>query len=118
MSKQRVVLTMAGHQLEAYFNDNVTAQALIRQFPLSVPMLNLYGREMTYRFQAALPTRNLSTSGYQVGDIAYWAPRHSFVIFYKQTGEVISSLQLIGHIEGNLDFMVGAGVLDATFEDR
>nr|WP_263852840.1 cyclophilin-like fold protein [Companilactobacillus keshanensis] len=30
--------------------------------------------------------------------MAYWTPRHSFVIFYKQTGEVISELQKIGHI--------------------
>ncbi|KRN28071.1 hypothetical protein IV38_GL001521 [Lactobacillus selangorensis] len=116
MSNTNIKITVNNQTLSGQFFDNKTAQALLAQFPETLPMLNLYGREMTYRFKKALPTDQLSTSGYQVGDIAYWAPRHSFVIFYKQTGEVISDLQKIGHIDSDLAFLNHAGDLQFQFK--
>ncbi|WP_412990297.1 cyclophilin-like fold protein [Pediococcus siamensis] len=96
--------------------ENATAQALIANFPLTLPMLNLYAREMTYRFKNALPASETKTTSYHTGDIAYWAPRHSFVIFYKQTGEVISHLQLVGHINSDLSFMSKLGNTEMQFK--
>lgn len=95
---QKITFNLDGTVFNANFEDNQTANAIIDKMPLSLDMMNLYSRELTYRFKEALPAKEPQTSSYAVGDIAYWIPRHSFVIFYKQTGEVISELQKIGHI--------------------
>ena len=60
-------------------------------------MADLYGRELCYRFGAPLPTDNVSYTGYEVGEIVYWPPRHSFVIMYAQNGEMFD-MQKIGKI--------------------
>ncbi|NLR10709.1 MULTISPECIES: cyclophilin-like fold protein [Lactobacillaceae] len=95
---EKVKMTLDGKTLTANFEDNQTAAAIVEKMPLQLDMMNLYSRELTYRFKQALPANEPHTTGYVVGDIAYWIPRHSFVIFYKQTGEVISDLQMVGHI--------------------
>ncbi|KLD59780.1 hypothetical protein WP50_15615 [Lactiplantibacillus plantarum] len=74
--------------------------------------------EYTYRFQQALPANGAHTTGYAVGDIAYWTPRHSLVIFYEQTGEVISNLQKIGHINaGDLKQFRSSRNIKMQFEE-
>lgn len=89
----KVKITVGKERLTATFLDNATTRSLIRRFPLTVPMEDLYAREMCYHFPEALPAEEAGRSGYEVGDIGYWTPRHSLVIFYKQNGEVISNLQ-------------------------
>lgn len=111
----KVKLTINDQELTADFDDNDTSRAIMAQFPLKVSMMNLYSREMTYRFKEALPAKKAKTSGYEVGDIAYWAPRHSFVIFYKQTGEVIDDLQKIGHIKNDISFFNQSGDTNIEF---
>lgn len=51
-----------------------------------------------------------------MGDIAYWTPRHSFVIFYEQNGEIIGNLQKIGRIHSGVDLFARTGDTDVTFE--
>ena len=112
----RVKITAGDKTLYADFLDNATTKSLIAKFPLTLPMQDLYGREMCYRFDEALPAREAGTSGYAVGDIAYWTPRHSFVIFYKQNGEVISNLQKVGHIASGVELFATTGDTDVRFE--
>lgn len=114
---KKINLTTAHQRLTANFEENATTATLLAQMPLTLPMRNLYTRELTYRFPHALPANEAHTSGYAVGDIVYWTPRHSFVIFYRQTGEVISDLQKVGHINGGdlMQFRT-AGTVEITFE--
>lgn len=43
---------------------------LIEQMPMTLPMMDLYGREMCYRYGTyALPTDDLWSDGYEVGDV-------------------------------------------------
>ena len=112
----KVTITVAGKTLTATFLDNATTRHLITQFPLKLPMMDLYSREMCYRFPTPLPAEEAGISGYQVGDIAYWTPRHSFVIFYEQNGEVISNLQKIGNIDFGSEVFRGIGNIDVTFD--
>ena len=71
---------------------------------------------MCYRFTEALPANEAGSSGYEVGDIAYWTPRHSFVIFYKQNGEIISNLQKVGYIDSGVDLFSRTVNAEVTFE--
>lgn len=79
-------------------------------------MMNLYGREMCHRFQKPLPANEAHDERYEVGEIAYWPPRHSFVIFYKQNGEIIDDLQKIGRIRGDMTIFENLGDTQVKFE--
>lgn len=112
----KVKVTAGEHVLIATFLDNATTRALIAKFPLTVPMMDLYSREMCYRFPDALPANEAKTSGYEVGDIVYWTPRHSFVIMYEQNSERISNLQKIGRIDSGVEIFKRTGDIHVTFE--
>ncbi|MHC5374396.1 cyclophilin-like fold protein [Enterococcus sp. LJL120] len=116
MSEISVKILVQDQELDAIFFNNDTTQALLSQFPLTIPMMDLYSREMCYRFAEDLPASQATTSGYQVGDIAYWTPRHSFVIFYEQNNEVISNLQIVGHIASGVELFATTGDTEVTFE--
>lgn len=45
---------------------------------------------MCYRFPDALPTDNMRTVSYEVGEIIYWPSRYSVFIMYKQDGKQFS----------------------------
>ena len=112
----QVKITVGNQVLQASFLDNATTRNLVARFPLTIHMMDLYDREMCYRFPDVLPAKEARRSGYEVGDIAYWTPRHSFVIFYKQNGEVIGDLQKIGRIHSGVDMFAHTGATDVTFE--
>lgn len=103
-SEIKIKVTVGERVLTATLIDNATTRSLISKFPLNVPMMNLYSREMCYRFADSLPANEQQESGYEVGDLSYWSPRHSLVIFYSQNGEVIGNLQKIGHFDSNVEF--------------
>lgn len=104
-----------GRELTAVMADNPTTRALMEKMPMTLPMMNLYGREMCYRFGEALPMGTLRVDRYEVGDIVYWPPRHSFVILYRQTGEEFERQQ-VGHITESLDVFADGSDADVTFE--
>jgi len=112
----KVKVTAGSQVLTATLIDNATTRSLISKFPLTVPMKNLYSREMVYRFPEPMPAEEAQRSGYEVGDLGYWTPGHSLVIFYEQNGEVISNLQKIGRFASKLDFFKSVEAIDVKFE--
>lgn len=111
----KVKISVGGKILTATFLDNATTRHLLSRFPLTIPMVDLYSREMCYHFPEALPANEAGRSGYEVGDIAYWTPRHSFVIFYKQNGEIIGNLQKIGRVDSGVEIFSRTGDVDVKF---
>ena len=112
----KIKITAKGKTLTAVMENNTTVQAFVKQLPVTLPMQNLYSREMCYHYgSGGLPTGELRSDGYQVGDIIYWPPRGSFVILYVQNGELFER-QHMGHTKDNVDFFLGAGDVDVTFE--
>lgn len=112
----RVKITVGDNELIATLENNVTTQAIIEQMPMTLPMMNLYGREMCYRYGAyALPTDNLCYNRYKIGDIAYWAPGGSLVILYAQNGEQFE-YQYLGHIDSGVEVFKNTGDVDVKFE--
>lgn len=112
----KIKVTAGKQVLTATLIDNATTRSLIGKFPLTVPMKNLYSREMVYRFSVSLPAEQAQRSGYEVGDLSYWTPGHSLVIFYAQNGEVIDSLQKIGRFDADLSFFKSIEAADVRFE--
>lgn len=112
----KVKITVGNTELIAKMEKNATTQALIEQMPMTLPMMDLYGREMCYRYGAyALPTDNLQSDGYQIGDIAYWAPGGSLVILYEQNGERFER-QHLGHIDAGVEVFKNTGDTEVRFE--
>lgn len=108
-------ITVNGRTLSTTMEDNVTTRAIMKRLPLDLNMLDLYGREMCYRFADELPYEEASTKGYEVGDIVYWPPRHSFVIMYHQDGERFG-FQKLGHISEDITGIFGHGDVRVSFE--
>lgn len=103
------------HELTATLLNNATTRAFVNKLPITLPMLDLYNREMCYRFPEALPTDNVNICGYEVGEIVYYPPMHSFVIMYAQNGEHFS-MQKLGTINSDVAVLNGIGNIDITFE--
>ena len=111
----RMKITVGSHTLIATLENNATAQAFAAKLPITLPMMDLYGREMCYRFPDALPSDDVRTRGYEVGEIVYYPPLHSFVIMYAQNGERFQ-MQSIGRVEGNVSLFNGIGDVDVKFD--
>lgn len=110
-----VKVKFGNHELSATLLNNATTRAFVEKLPITLPMLDLYSREMCYRFPEALPTDNVNTCSYEVGEIVYYPPRHSFVILYAQNGEQFS-MQKIGRINSGVTTFNNIGNVDVTFE--
>ena len=93
--------------------DNALTRELVKRLPMTIPMMDLYGRELCYRFPEALPTDSVEYRGYRVGEIVYWPPRHSFVILYAQNGEAFD-MQRVGRIEWGLEELARLGDAEVT----
>ena len=102
---RRIRITAGNRTWYATLDDNATARALIAKLPLTLPLEDLY--------RDALPANEVSYRGYEVGEIVYWPPRHSFVILYAQNGEHFD-MQPIGRIEKGVEEMGRVGSMKAT----
>jgi len=116
MSEIRMRITVGNQVFIASLVDNATTSSLIEMLPVTLPMMDLYSKGLVYRFPEELPANEGQTSGYEVGDISYWTPGHSFIIFYAQNRETISNLQKIGHIDFGAEILDGIGSVDVTFK--
>lgn len=112
----KIKVTVGEKVLLATLIDNATTHSLISKFPLTIPMKALYSREMCYRFDNALLANEEQRSGYKIGDLSYWTPLHSLVIFFEQNGEVISNLQKIGHFDSSVEIFKETGDVNVKFE--
>lgn len=114
--KMSILIRVEGKELSAVLENNAATRALIKKLPMTVMMKDLYAREMCYRMgPGALPTENLRSDRYEVGDIIYWAPGGSLVILYEQNGEEFTRQQL-GHIDKGVEFFKTTGDVNVTFE--
>lgn len=114
-SKIRIKAIVNGQTLYATLENNSTTRDFVAKLPITLPMMDLYGREMCYRFDEALSTDNLQSNSYEIGEIAYWAPRHSFVILYEQNGERFER-QTLGKFDSSVDIFKTTGDANVTFE--
>ncbi len=116
VSEMKIKITAGNTELTAKMENNATTQAIIEQMPMTLPMMNLYGREMCYRYGAyALPTDKMQSDEYEIGDIVYWAPGGSFVILYEQNGEHFER-QYLGHIDSGVEVFKNSKDMNVTFE--
>ena len=112
----KMKITVGGKKLTATLEDNATTRALMEKMPMTLPMMDLYGREMCYRFEEELPAEQAEYGSFDVGDISYWTPWHSFVIVYAESGESIDHLQPVGTVDEGVEWFAHTGDAEVTFE--
>lgn len=112
----RIRITVGEQELTATLIDNATTRAIVDMLPMTLPMMDLYSREMCYRFPEDLPAEEAEYNSFDVGDISYWTPWHSFVIVYAESGEAIDNLQRIGTVDSGVEFFSTTGDTNVTFE--
>ena len=110
----KIIVAVNGKNLYATLEDNPASRAMYEKMPFTVKMKNLYGRELCFNLPFALPEGRQTATNYEVGDIIYWPPRHSFIILYKQNGERFRR-QHLGHIEAGVEMFSTAEDIDVTF---
>ena len=111
----KIKMIFGNKVLTATLSNNATSRAFVEKLPITLPMLDLYSREMCYRFPDALPANEATTRGYEVGEIVYYPPRNSFVIMYAQNGERFQ-MQTIGRVDSNVEAFRNIGNIDVRFE--
>lgn len=114
-NEYKIKVTVNDQELYATLKNNATTMDFIKKLPITLPMMDLYNREMCYRFDDALTTDNLQSNSYEVGEIAYWPPRHSFVILYEQNGEKFER-QVLGKFDSSVDIFKTTGNTNVKFE--
>ena len=113
----KVKITVGEQVLYADFADNATSRYLMEKMPMTLPMMDLYGREMCYRFSGEdIPAEEARYGAFDVGKILYWTPWHSFVIVYAESDEEIDNLQYVGEIEAGVALFAETGDCEVTFE--
>ena len=98
----KIQIEARGKKWTISLENNETARALYAKLPLTLDMEDLYGLELCCRFRKALPAREVEMRGYEIGEVVYWPPRHSFVILYRQNGEAFD-MQSVGRVESGID---------------
>ena len=116
VSQLKMRITVGDQVLTATLIDNATTRALMEKMPMTLSMMDLYGREMCYRFPEDLPAEEAGYDSFDVGDISYWTPWHSFVIVYAESGESIDNLQRVGTVDEGVEFFATTGDATVTFE--
>lgn len=114
-NEYKIKLTAGTREFTAAFYKNATTDALVQMMPMTLPMMDLYGNEMCYRFPNALPTDDAHIQGYEVGEIMYWPPGHSVVIRYAQNGERFE-MQKLGKLDSGIEFFKTCGDIDVRVE--
>jgi hypothetical protein len=111
----KIKITVGNITMSAVLYEGETSRALAAKLPFTVRMMDLYEREMCYHFPQALPVDNVQTTGYEVGEIIYWPPRHSLVIMYAQNGGRFG-MQKIGRIDSGVEVFKNTGDINVTFD--
>lgn len=113
--EMRVKISVNNKVLYAVLDDNATSRAIYNKLPLKLFMQDLYSREMCYNFDESFKTENLRSDNYEVGDLIYWPPMHSFVILYRQNGEKFRR-QHLGKVLSGVEIFESTGDAEVLFE--
>ena len=103
IEKSKINIEIGNTKLTALLENNETARDFLKLLPITITMKELYESEKYAELPVKLSRAEVTRQGYEIGDIGYWAPGNCLVIYYKQTGEIINGLQIIGKIHDNID---------------
>lgn len=116
--KIRVVIKAGGQEFSAVFDENETAQAIVRQFPVTMNMKELNGNEKYCYLSENYPMDERMTGQIRKGDLMLYGA-DCFVLFYD-TFSTSYQYTPVGHIENpdGLEKALGKGTVEVSFAIR
>ena len=103
-----IQIRIGDNVVTATLNQTEAARDFIALLPLTIEMDDHMRREKTGIIPKRLSDRTPGSRTYDKGDLGYWRPRNTFVIFYRQDGHDIPGPGIV--LLGRLDS--GAEVFD------
>lgn len=103
----KIKITSGNQVIFASLNNSAPAQDLLNRLPITLYLNAHQNRE--YYASIHLDNNSSTQDGYQIGDIAYWTPGNSLILFYDKG--YTNSLIIMGKISSGLDMLqdMGAG---------
>lgn len=101
----KIKITSGNTEITAMLNDTSPARDLIKKLPVTLNLHQHQSRE--YYAGIRLDKNSPTQDGYQTGDMAYWTPGNSLVLFYGEgyTGSLI----IMGKITSGLNLLPAMG---------
>lgn len=108
----KIKITAGDTVIEAMLNSTASAQELANKLPLELKMHPHQNRE--FYADIVLPANGPLQNGYIAGDIAYWVPGKTLVIFYGEgytgnliiLGQIFSGLNKLTKMSGSQVFRI------------
>ena len=114
----RIRIGMGNEVVHATLNDSDAARDLAAMLPLTIAMDDHLRREKTGVIPKPLSERTAGNRTYDRGDLGYWRPRNTFVIFYRQDGLEIPGpgIVLLGKVDSRVEVFDAPGSIDVRVE--
>ena len=115
---KRIRIRMGDQAVTARLNDSEAARDLAAMLPLTIRMDDHLRREKTGIIPRSLSERTPGSRTYEMGDLGYWRPRNTFVIFYRQDGLTIPGpgIVLLGKVDAGIDIFDVPGAVQVVVE--
>ena len=112
-----IAISVGGSSFSAKLYDNETTRALLAQFPLTLDMSELNGREKYYHLSENLPSPlTEKPATIYAGEIMLWSS-NSLVLFYNTFSNSYGGYVKLGYVEHvtGLADALGSGSIQVTF---
>jgi hypothetical protein len=116
--EHRIRIRMGDQSVTATLNKSEAARDLVAMLPVSIQMRDHLRREKTGRIPKPLSERTQGSPTYETGDLGYWRPGGSFVIYYRHDGLTIPSpgIVLLGKLDSGAEVFDLPGPVNVTVE--
>jgi hypothetical protein len=115
---KQIRIRMADRAITARLNDSEAARVFASMLPLTIQMDDHLRREKTGIIPRPLSERTPGSRTYELGDLGYWRPRNTFVIFYRQDGLTIPGpgIVLLGKVDAGVEIFDVPGTVQVAVE--
>jgi hypothetical protein len=115
---KQIRIRMADRAITARLNDSEAARDFASMLPLTIQMDDHLHREKTGIIPLPLSERTPGSRTYELGDLGYWRPRNTFVIFYRQDGLTIPGpgIVLLGTVDAGVEIFDVPGTVQVAVE--
>jgi hypothetical protein len=115
---KQIRIRMADRAITARLNDSEAARDFVSMLPLTIQMDDHLRREKTGIIPRPLSERTPGSRTYEFGDLGYWRPRNTFVIFYRQDGLTIPGpgIVLLGKVDAGVEIFDVPGTVQVAVE--
>jgi hypothetical protein len=115
---RQIRIKLGNQVVTGSLNSSEAAKNFISMLPLTIEMDDHLRREKTGVIPEPLSERTPGSPTYELGDLGYWRPRNSFVIFYRQDGLTIPGPGIVrlGKIDSGIEIFDRPGTVEVTVE--